>query len=366
MGVSVLEKTASEPKKTSYSEEHRLSQQLKERHRFEQDLDWEELDQTQQRLQIQKNTEKIQTIPPLKFKRTLAFHEIETGQPKAKVVREKSPLPHFSPQRSPLHSPQRSPVGTPMAQSPTHTGMTQEDADPWDLYNPPVSDNSPECYPSKPSPPEDSTSYTQVLTRAATFQNITMHSEPVEDDFLFNTLASTHASDQSLPMLPGMLTYAQQVFQEPVKGKAITPRVEKKYKPPPSDPVFITQQFPPHSVVVGAARKRANSQSSGDAPPPDKESRKFDAAGKKVASQAAKQRCIANSQALLARYDRAHWDEMQDIIQHLPKEIQKHAQQVVEEGLAISNNQIRSALDSADTAARTVNTAVTIRRHAWL
>ncbi|KAJ1105605.1 hypothetical protein NDU88_003010 [Pleurodeles waltl] len=221
-----------------------------------------------------------------------------------------------------------------MAQSPTHTGMTQYDADPWDLYDPPISDNSPECYPTKPSPPEDSTAYTQVLARAATFHNVTMHSEPVEDYFLFNTLASTHASYQSLPMLPGMLKHAQ--------------------------------QLPLDSVVVGAARKRANSQSSGDAPPPDKESRKCDAAGKRVASQAASQWRIANSQALLARYNRAHWDEMQNISQHLPKEHQKRAQHVVEEGQAISNNQIRSALDSADTAARTVNTAVTIRRHAWL
>ncbi|KAJ1200547.1 hypothetical protein NDU88_004370 [Pleurodeles waltl] len=187
MGVAVPKKTASEPKKTSYMEEQGLSQQLKERHRFEQELDLEELDQTQPRLQIQKDTGKIQTIPPLKFKGKLAFHETETEQPKAKVVKERSPLPHFSPQTSPLHSPQLSPVGTPMVQSPAHTGMTQDDADPWDLYDPPVSDNSPECNPSKPSPPEDSTSYTQVLARAATFHNVTMHSEPVEDDFLFNT-----------------------------------------------------------------------------------------------------------------------------------------------------------------------------------
>ncbi|KAJ1083632.1 hypothetical protein NDU88_003789 [Pleurodeles waltl] len=117
-------------------------------------------------------------------------------------------------------------------QSPTHTGLTQDDADAWDLYDPPISDNSPECYPTKPSPPDDSTAYTQVLARAATFHSVTMHSEPVEDDFLFNTLASTHASYQSLPTLPGMLKHAQQVFQEPVKGRAITPRVEKKYKPP--------------------------------------------------------------------------------------------------------------------------------------
>ncbi|KAJ1141146.1 hypothetical protein NDU88_007481 [Pleurodeles waltl] len=280
MGISVPEKTASGPKRSSYTEEQGLSLQLKQRHRrFEQELDLEEHDQTQQRLEIQKDTGKIQTIPPLKTKRKMAFHETEM-QPKAKVVREESPPPHFSPQTSPLQSPQLSPVGTPMAQSPTHTGMTQDDVDPWDLYDPPISDSSPESYPTKHSPPEDRTAYTQVLARAARFHNLTMHSEPVEDDFLFNTLASTHASYQSLPMLLGMLKHAQQVFQEPVKGRAITQRVEKKYKPPRQTQCF-TQQLPPDSMVVGAARKRANSQSSGDAPPPDKESRKFDTAGEK-------------------------------------------------------------------------------------
>ncbi|KAJ1189935.1 hypothetical protein NDU88_006677 [Pleurodeles waltl] len=244
--------------------------------------------------------------------------------------------------------------------------MIQDNPDAWDLYDAPVSDNSPECYPARPSPPEDSTAYAQVVSRAAAFHNVSLHAEPIEDDFLFNTLSSTHSHYQSLPMLPGMLKHSKQVFEEPVKGRAITPRVEKKYKPPPTDPVYITQQLTPDSVVVGAARKRAISHTSGDAPPPDKESRKFDAAGKRVAAQAANQWQIANSQALLARYDRAHWDEMQHFIEHLPKEFQKRAQQVVEEGQSISNNQIRSAMDAADTAARTVNTAVTIRRHAWL
>ncbi|KAJ1157445.1 hypothetical protein NDU88_010157 [Pleurodeles waltl] len=252
-----------------------------------------------------------------------------------------------------------------MMQSPTHTGMSQDDPDARDLYDAPVSDNSPDCYPARPSPPEYSTAYTQVVSRAAAFHNVALHVEPIEDDFLFNTLSSTHSQYQSLPMLPGMLKHANQVFQEPVKGRAITPWVEKKYKPPPTDPVYIMQQLTPDSVVVGAARKRANSHTSGDAPPPDKESRKFDAAGKSVAAQAANQWRIANSQAL-SRYDRAHWDEMQHFIEHLPKEFQKRAQQVVEEGQSISNNQIRSAMDAVDTAARTVNTAVTIRRHAWL
>ncbi|KAJ1176562.1 hypothetical protein NDU88_001836 [Pleurodeles waltl] len=265
---------ASEPKPGSYTEEQGLSTPL-QGHRFEQELGMGEPDHTQRRLHIQKDTGKIQTLPPIKMKRKLAFQETEM-QPKAKVAKEKTPPP-FSPQQSPAHSPHLSPVATaPMMQSPTHTGMSQDDPDAWDLYDALVSDNSPDCYPARPSPPEDSTAYMQVVARAATFHNVALHAEPIEDDFLFNTLSSTHSQYQSLPMLPGMLKHAKQVFQDPVKGKAITP--------------------------------------------PDKESRKFDAAGKRVGAQAANQWRIASSQALLARYNWAHWDEMQHLIQHLPKE----------------------------------------------
>ncbi|KAJ1086466.1 hypothetical protein NDU88_006583, partial [Pleurodeles waltl] len=47
---------------------------------------------------------------------------------------------------------------TPM-ELPAHSFYSQQDnVDPWDLYDPdPISDNNPDCYPSKPSPPEDST-----------------------------------------------------------------------------------------------------------------------------------------------------------------------------------------------------------------
>ncbi|KAJ1157443.1 hypothetical protein NDU88_010155 [Pleurodeles waltl] len=351
--VSVPKHPASEPKTSSYTEEQGLTSQL---HRFGEELQAVEPDYKQRRLHIHEDTGKITTLPPIKIIRKLAFQQ-KDKQPQAKVARKTTPPPstHASPPTTP-----------PLMHSPAHTTMSQDDPDAWDLYDAPVSDNSPDSYPTKPSPPEDSTSYSQVVARATEFHNVTLHSEPIEDDFLFNTLSSTHSQYQSLPMLPGMLRHSKQIFQDPVKGRAITPRVEKKYKPPPTDPIYITTQLTPDSVVVGTARKRANSHTSGDAPPPDKESRKFDAVGKRVAAQAANQWRIANSQAILARYDRAHWDEMQHLIEHLPKEFQKRAQQVVEEGQSISNNQIRSSMDAADTAARTINTAITIRRHAWL
>ncbi|KAJ1087474.1 hypothetical protein NDU88_000645 [Pleurodeles waltl] len=316
--VSVPKRPATDPTTSSYSEEQSLSSQMR-KHRFEEELQSTEVDHTQKRIFIQEGTGKISTLPPIRRKRRLEFQSDQA--PQTKMVKKVTPPP------SPPPVTNVSPAQTP-SHSPAHTTMSQgdQDQDAWDLYDAPVSDNSPEAYPTKPSPPEDSTAYSQVVARAAEFHNVSLHSEPVEDDFLFNTLSSTHSSYQSLPMLPGMLRHAKEIFKEPVKSRAITPRVEKKYKAPPTDPVFITSQLPPDSVI-GAARKRANSHTSGDAPPPDKQSRKFDAAGKRVAVQAANQWRIANSQALLARYDRAHWDEMQHLIEHLPKELQKRAKQ---------------------------------------
>lgn len=44
-----------------------------------------------------------------------------------------------------------------------------------------------------------------------------------------------------------------------------------------------------------------------------------------------------NSYALLASYDRAHWDEMEELPQHLPEVHRKRGEQIVAEGQAITN-----------------------------
>ncbi|XP_078541450.1 uncharacterized protein LOC144826855 [Lissotriton helveticus] len=167
-------------------------------------------------------------------------------------------------------------------------------------------------------------------------------------------------------MLKGLLTHTSDIFKDPVRARVLNPRIDKKYKAAPKDPVFIKGQIPLDSLVVSNARKRANSLTAGEAPPPDKESKLIDASGKRVASQAANSWRIANTQALLARYDRAHYDELEKLITHLPKEHQKRADQLIQEGKIITNTSIKCALDAADTAARSINTSIMLRRHAWL
>lgn len=167
-------------------------------------------------------------------------------------------------------------------------------------------------------------------------------------------------------MLKGMLKHADEIFKDPVHARIVTSRIDKKYKPAPTDPIYIKGLVPLDSLVFSNARKRANSQITGDAPPPDKESKLIDASGKRVAAQAANHWRIANTQALLARYDRAHYDDVEKLIQFSPDEHKSKATDLIQEGKLISNTSIRCALDAADTAARAVNTSTLLRRHAWL
>lgn len=149
-------------------------------------------------------------------------------------------------------------------------------------------------------------------------------------------------------MLPGVTKHAPEIFKDPVRARVLNPRIERKYRAAPADPVYIKGQLPLDSLVVSNARKRANSQTSGDAPPPDKESKLLDASGRRVASQAANSWRIANTQTLLARYDRAYYDELQSLVQYLPQEHQDRANQLIQEGQLITNTSIRCALDAAD------------------
>ncbi|XP_078502558.1 uncharacterized protein LOC144758005 [Lissotriton helveticus] len=140
----------------------------------------------------------------------------------------------------------------------------------------------------------------------------------------------------------------------------------KKYRAAPGDPAYIKGQLSLDSLVVSNARKRANSQASGEAPPPDKESKIIDASEKRIAAQASNAWHIANTQALLARYDRAHYEQLEKFLQHLPDQYKAQADDPIQEGKRISNASIKCALDAADTASRAINTSVLLRRHAWL
>ncbi|XP_078502523.1 uncharacterized protein LOC144757755 [Lissotriton helveticus] len=319
-----------------------------------------------------RKSEQSEDKPLPSKKRTMGTNITPPASPRPRVT-PSSPIPHNRPH---IPTPSTPRPATPQSDVDSDIGEGEpqgddktipDEEDPWENYDVGSDeDNDPELYPSKPSPPDDNTGFVQLINRAAKYHKLDMHTEPQIEDFLLETLPGAQRTSGTLPMLKGLLTHTEEIFENPVRARVLNPRIDKKYKAAPKDPIFIRGHVPLDSLVVSNARKRANSLSTGEAPPPDKESKLIDASGKRVASQAANSWRIANTQALLARYDRAHYDELEKLLTHLPKEHQKKADQLIQEGKIITNTSIKCALDAADTAARSINTSVMLRRHAWL
>ncbi|XP_078529587.1 uncharacterized protein LOC144807809 [Lissotriton helveticus] len=144
--------------------------------------------------------------------------------------------------------------------------------DPYDTYEPqPIPYTS--TYHTKPSPTADTIVFNQLVDRAAKYHGVDMHTDPIEEDILFDTFPTSEKSVSTLPMLKGVLKHAPDIFKDLARARVLNPRIVKKYKSAPADPTYIRSQLPFDSLVVSNVRKRANSLTPGDAPPPDKESK---------------------------------------------------------------------------------------------
>lgn len=155
------------------------------------------------------------------------------------------------------------------------------------------------------------------------------------------------------------------LFLTPASTKAAPSRLQKKYRPPDSDPAFLRVDPPPDSVIVVAARKQHTVTPSSTVPP-DKESRKLDSAGRKVCTTAAVSMKAASATALLGRYDRSIWDSLQQFIEHLPRDKREDFQEIINEGMMVSNQIISAAADTSLLAAHEFCHGITLRRNAWL
>lgn len=85
----------------------------------------------------------------------------------------------------------------------------------------------------------------------------------------------------------------------------------------------------------------------------------MDLTGRMIERSAAIQWRIANSNALLNTHLYQHWDEVGELLMHLPEQYQKRANHLVEEGKNMANVCIKSALDAAETSSRQMMLGIT-------
>lgn len=179
-----------------------------------------------------------------------------------------APAPHTSPTLSPRHP------HTPPPQEDELGGVVDDEQlgdpdypnipthDPWnDYYTPDVPQE--EIYPSRPSPPDDNLGFTQLIHRAAQYHGVDLHTDPIDDNFLMDTFAPSQKPTSILPMLKGVTKHAPEILKEPVGARVVNPRLEKKSKPAPSNPVYIKGHLLLDSLVVSNAWKRATHRHQG-------------------------------------------------------------------------------------------------------
>ena len=89
------------------------------------------------------------------------------------------------------------------------------------------------------SPVDDITTFNEVLVRGAAKLNIPMPTPPASTSVIFETLKHRQSSRPLLPLVPGLLEPAMELFLTPATATAIPTRLMKKYRVPDQDHMFL-------------------------------------------------------------------------------------------------------------------------------
>ncbi|XP_078503723.1 uncharacterized protein LOC144762414 [Lissotriton helveticus] len=215
------------------------------------------------------------------------------------------------------------------------------------------------------SQPVDICGFHNLVGRAATRFHMTMES-PETDCFLYDFKDPVRKTTRSIPIIDHIWEQGKQLMQTPASVSAVVPRLDKKYKAPTTAPACLTGHPKPDSVVTQAAQKNSRNQSSPLSAPPDKEGRKLDSIGKRFSTTSAMTVKVANSIALLGRYNRQLWEDIAPYLAELPDTMKEEVQSLLKESQTSASKLIDCAMDVAMSGFRQLAGAAVLRRQGWL
>ncbi|EMP29920.1 hypothetical protein UY3_12975 [Chelonia mydas] len=123
--------------------------------------------------------------------------------------------------------------------------------------------------------------------------------------------------------------------------------------------------FLPSDTLVDRFHERGR-QHQPKTTPYDKDWKRLYLFGGQTYSSATLQLHIANYEVLLAKYDYNNYTKFSEFIDFIPEDKKEQFTALVSEGQLISRTALQAALDTADTAARSVAITVVMRRASWL
>ncbi|KAJ1085596.1 hypothetical protein NDU88_005726 [Pleurodeles waltl] len=225
-------------------------------------------------------------------------------------------------------------------------------------------DTSPEWDLSSPGEyTEEAATFHAVVRKAANFLDLPLPVAEAKQNLLTEVLhPASAAAEPLLPFNEALLDPVLEVWKKPVSSSAVHRAVARRYRTAPSDPGFLSRHPTPESLVVQASCSSKSAPGSFPALPGDRDYKKLDAQSKKIFSSCSLALKATNATCILGRYIHALMDDISSSFTELPQGLLD----VVSDAQAAATQIIQSGLDTTDSVARAMGTAVVARRQAWL
>lgn len=248
----------------------------------------------------------------------------------------------------------------------TEEGEIQTDTDAhdeWDNYIAPM----PPCPnpPAADSPRADIGGFHDLLERASKRFDLSMPAKQTEC-FLYDFKPGTQLSVRAISIIDFLWQEGLKLMKTSASVPAVIPKLDKKYKAPDDSPACLIGHPRPDSVIMQAAQRRAKNPASPCTAPPDKKGRRHDHFGKRFSALAATSIRTSNAMAILGRYDRRTWSDISTLLEYLPEDKQKEANDIFWEVERASSELSEIAMDVSSTAFRQMAGAAVLRRQGWL
>ncbi|KAJ1112338.1 hypothetical protein NDU88_000606 [Pleurodeles waltl] len=225
-------------------------------------------------------------------------------------------------------------------------------------------DTSPEWDLSSPGEyTEEAASFHAVVRKAANFLGLPLPVAEAKQNLLTEVLhPASAAAEPLLPFNEALLDPVLEVWKKPVSSSAVHRAVARRYRTAPSDPGFLSRHPTPESLVVQASCSSKSAPGSFPTVPGDRDSKKLDAQSKKIFSSCSLALKATNATCILGRYVHALMDDISSSFTELPQGLLDF----FSDAQAAATQIIQSGLDTTDSVARAMGTAVVARRQAWL
>uniref|UniRef100_A0ABM5FAT3 Uncharacterized protein n=1 Tax=Pogona vitticeps TaxID=103695 RepID=A0ABM5FAT3_9SAUR len=219
--------------------------------------------------------------------------------------------------------------------------------------------------PHDPSPSEDFSSYSQMLSRLAKTLKLRVDEPPPpEEDLIFGDIVKERTPPPSLSYLPSLLKVIKELWDHPSSSIPLPRRTENMYKIVGDDTKFLLKHPIPNSLIVETSCSKPTGRSH--VIPTNKEGKKLEMIGRRIYSLVSFLLRVANYQMVLGAYQKQLWLKLLPGLQLLPDDVRQGCLNTFEEAQTVSKHQRIATRHSVEAAARILVSSVTLRRHAWL